>query len=273
MDLSVITLTYNSEKYLLECLDSILLAKRNLDSNVKFEHIICDGESSDKTREIALSHSLESTLLTSPTKGLYSSLDYAIKMASGKYILYVHSDDFIAENFFSILLKEAIKQNSKYGSESKQRELILPCSDVAFINDKSTLLWYRRQPKMIPLLQEYSNLVLHPNCLFNRNVEISYPYCDKKLSSSGTQSDLDWRHINTLVGQGVKFYRTTGTYYYFRIHSGSTTMKSQLFNKSSSSVRVSILMLLAKIYIYCHETRKLERIIKRLVLGQHSWRL
>lgn len=49
---SVITLAYNHEKYIRQCMDSILSQK----SNFKFEMIIHDDASSDETGSIVLEY-------------------------------------------------------------------------------------------------------------------------------------------------------------------------------------------------------------------------
>lgn len=48
-ELSIITCTYNSEKYLRECLQSI---EKQRISEKNFEHIFIDGNSTDSTIEI-----------------------------------------------------------------------------------------------------------------------------------------------------------------------------------------------------------------------------
>jgi glycosyltransferase involved in cell wall biosynthesis len=275
ISISVITLTYNSEEYLKECLDSIFLARKNLDSQTIFEHIVCDGGSTDRTKEIVVSHPLNSVLLSSPVKGLYPSLDYAINKAKNKYIFYVHSDDFVSENFFRLLSNYSAKLFSQDFKSSKR--IIYPCSDIAFVNRKSKILWWRRQPLVIPKLQNYANLVFHPNCLFNRNIELMFPYCKPDSNIDNSHNDLDWIHINTLMKNNIGFKRIPGAFYYFRIHPGSTTVKSQaskfLSSKSIIEFKVNPVKLLSKLYLYCHENRKSKRLFKRLFLNQHSWKL
>ncbi|GEM_PF-3656573 len=273
-DISVITLTYNSEKYLNQCLDSIFLAFKELDSSISFEHIVCDGGSKDKTLEIVTSHPLKSVVLKSPVCGLYQSLDYAVKMANGKYLAYVHSDDFVSKFYFKSLIETILKNTQKNLSDSQQ--LVYPCSDIAFVDSESKVLWYRSQPKIIAQLQKKMNLVLHPNCLFDRSLELMFPYSQNNLNDA----DLDWKHINTLIENNVKFKRVANSYYFFRIHPKSTTVKEIQSSKTNTSARklslhhlkqISIVKLMARIYLYCHETQKFKRILQRIFLGKSSW--
>jgi glycosyltransferase involved in cell wall biosynthesis len=49
MKLSIITCTYNSEKYIQECINSVIA--QNLDKD-DYEHIFVDAYSTDKTKDI-----------------------------------------------------------------------------------------------------------------------------------------------------------------------------------------------------------------------------
>jgi glycosyltransferase involved in cell wall biosynthesis len=49
MKLSIVTCTYNSEKYLQECIDSVIA--QDLDTNI-YEHVFVDAYSTDKTKNI-----------------------------------------------------------------------------------------------------------------------------------------------------------------------------------------------------------------------------
>jgi glycosyltransferase involved in cell wall biosynthesis len=53
MKLSIITCTYNSEKYLQECIDSVVA--QNLDIH-EYEHIFVDAYSTDKTKKIIVEY-------------------------------------------------------------------------------------------------------------------------------------------------------------------------------------------------------------------------
>jgi len=272
--LSVITLTYNSERYLNQCLDSIFIAIKELDYSITFEHIVCDGGSDDKTIEIVTSHPLKSVLLKSPVPGLYPSLDYAIQMANGKYISYVHSDDFVSKLFFQSLIK-AIYNSDSDGDSSKERKNIYPCTDVAFVDSESNVLWYRRQPKIINIFQKKVNLLFHPNCLFERDIELLLPYSENNLN----EANLDWKHINMMIDNNVKFQRITKSYYCFRIHSNSTTVKKIKFDSESRVIAINklanidLLELVARIYLYSHETQKINRILQRFLMNKSSWNL
>lgn len=76
--LSIITCTWNSEKYLQECIDSV----KNQSWNLKIEHIFVDGFSTDKTLEIIQSYQKECKdridvkILQSSPKGVYNAMTF-----------------------------------------------------------------------------------------------------------------------------------------------------------------------------------------------------
>ena len=91
MKLSIITATFNSEKHLKDCLNSILNQ-----SYKNYEIIIVDGDSHDKTLEIAESFQRESSniqIISEKDNGIYDALNKGINLASGDIICFLHSDD------------------------------------------------------------------------------------------------------------------------------------------------------------------------------------
>ncbi|MBP1839099.1 glycosyltransferase family 2 protein [Formosa algae] len=96
MKVSIITATYNSEKTIQDCLNSVLSQKYN-----NIEYIIIDGASSDNTLNIIEDVKQTHTNVISmsePDKGIYDALNKGINRASGDIIGFLHSDDFFASS-------------------------------------------------------------------------------------------------------------------------------------------------------------------------------
>ncbi len=94
MKFSIITATYNSEKTINKCLESIL----NQDYN-NIEIIIVDGNSQDNTSNIIQNYkkSFDNIIfINEKDDGIYDALNKGINRASGDIIGFVHSDDFLA---------------------------------------------------------------------------------------------------------------------------------------------------------------------------------
>lgn len=88
MKVSIITASYNSEKNIARCVDSV-----NRQTYENLEHIFIDGGSSDGTLS-QINQSYRANLLVSePDDGIYSALNKGIQLASGELIIFLHSDD------------------------------------------------------------------------------------------------------------------------------------------------------------------------------------
>jgi glycosyltransferase involved in cell wall biosynthesis len=89
---SIITVTYNSEKYLADCIASV---RRQTYSNI--EHIIVDGKSTDGTLKIIQKNSGSLARWISETdRGMYDAINKGIEMATGDIIGVLNSDDMLA---------------------------------------------------------------------------------------------------------------------------------------------------------------------------------
>ncbi len=92
MKVSIITVTYNSEKYLSDCIESV--RKQNYKD---IEHIIIDGKSTDNTVNIIRDNSAHITYWISETdRGMYDAINKGIQMATGNIIGILNSDDMLA---------------------------------------------------------------------------------------------------------------------------------------------------------------------------------
>jgi glycosyltransferase len=89
---SIVTVTYNSEKYLLDCIQSV---RKQTYGNI--EHIIVDGKSTDGTLKIIQKNSKYIANWISETdRGMYDAINKGISMATGDIIGVLNSDDMLA---------------------------------------------------------------------------------------------------------------------------------------------------------------------------------
>ena len=94
MKVSIITVCYNSEKYIKTAIDSVL----NQDYK-NIEYIIVDGDSSDNTKDIIKSYGNKiSKFISEPDKGIYDAMNKGIKLATGDVIGTLNSDDLYVDN-------------------------------------------------------------------------------------------------------------------------------------------------------------------------------
>ena len=105
MEFSIIIPAYNIEKYIARTLDSILSQKLPLD---QFEIIIVNDGSIDNTVEIIekyLKRFDNIKLISINNSGPSIARNTAIKMALGRYIMFIDADDIIVENSLFPLLE------------------------------------------------------------------------------------------------------------------------------------------------------------------------
>ena len=98
-DVSVIVCTYNHGKWIERCLRS--LVNQDFIKKEEYEVIIVDDCSKDYTQKILKNFQFDNFRFYKNKKnlGLPKSLNRAIKLSFGKYIVRVHSDDFVRRNF------------------------------------------------------------------------------------------------------------------------------------------------------------------------------
>ena len=94
MKITIITVTYNCEKYLDQCIQSVLNQ-----SYKNIEYIIVDGKSKDNTIDIIKKYENQITKwISQPDKGMFDALNKGMKMATGDVIGVLHSDDVFASD-------------------------------------------------------------------------------------------------------------------------------------------------------------------------------
>jgi glycosyltransferase involved in cell wall biosynthesis len=103
MLLSIIIPVYNVEEYLAECLNSVV--------NQTYPHIeiiIVNDGSTDNSEDIINQYSQQDNriiVIEQSNKGLSAARNSGLKIASGDYILFVDSDDYIKLNACEIIVK------------------------------------------------------------------------------------------------------------------------------------------------------------------------
>ena len=92
MKVTLLTVTYNSEKYLEECIHSVINQ-----TYPNIEHIIIDAESTDGTLDIIRQYDKNiSHWVSEKDNGMYDAINKGIGMASGSIIGILNSDDKLA---------------------------------------------------------------------------------------------------------------------------------------------------------------------------------
>lgn len=94
MKVSLITVTYNSEKYLANCIESVLRQ-----THQDIEYIVVDGASTDKTLSIIRKYSKDIyKCVSEKDRGMYDAINKGMRLATGDIIGILNSDDILASN-------------------------------------------------------------------------------------------------------------------------------------------------------------------------------
>jgi glycosyltransferase involved in cell wall biosynthesis len=177
--LSIITITYQAEKYIQRTLDSIYEQKDHED----IEYIIVDGASKDATLNIIEHHPIQVDLLISEKDaGIYDAMNKGILASTGKYLLFMNAGDtFADEKTLSNLQTDlAFQPDVLYG-------------DAIFVNEMGQQLGLRSQftPHHLPQQLKwqdfkYGMLVCHQAFIVKKEIAPMYSL-EYRLSS-----DIDW---------------------------------------------------------------------------------
>jgi GT2 family glycosyltransferase len=144
MDLSIIIVTWNSQEYIRNCLDSIFLSSGNFSSEV----IVVDNGSSDQTAKIVEEFYPQVNLIQNKRNlGYAKANNQGIEEANGKYLLLLNPDTQVFEDALS-LMYEFMEQNPKVGALGPK--LLNP--------DKTVQSSCREFPTFSILIWEFSGL-------------------------------------------------------------------------------------------------------------------
>lgn len=172
---SIITVTFNSEKTLQNCLNSV--RNLNVSSEVDYEHLIIDGGSTDDTLRIIKdysSNSSKSHYLSENDNGIYDALNKGIKLSTGEYILLLHSDDRFANNDVLLVYHQVLK------SENFNLDMIY--SDLILVEKSGKVVRRWRPGKFQKFKLFYGWMPPHPTIL-----------ADRKLYDTFGQFDISFR--------------------------------------------------------------------------------
>ncbi len=146
---SVVIPAYNSDKSLEKSVNSVLNQ-----SLKEIEIILVDDGSTDRTPTLFQHYKLEDNrveVVTHPkNKGLGAARNSGIQKASGKYILFLDSDDYVESDALEFLYKKASNENldilqGQYVEHRKKYRKIVPPYLPVFSKPISGLAYFRQK--------------------------------------------------------------------------------------------------------------------------------
>lgn len=215
MDLiSVIVPIYNVEKYLNQCVQSIVdQIYRNL------EIILVDDGSSDKCFDICNEWAAKDTrikVLHKKNGGLSDARNAGIEIACGKYIAFVDSDDWIKPSMFQNLYKACVDFGAPIACCGRYISDQNGISKESFNGDRRCLL---ASEALIEIMSRKSMDVAAWDKLYLRNlfIDIRYPV---------GENNEDTAIFYKLIDLAEKVAHTGTSEYYYRCRYGSITQTS-----------------------------------------------
>ncbi|MGU8379388.1 glycosyltransferase family 2 protein [Clostridium perfringens] len=197
MQLSIIIVTYNSEKVIKGCIESII----NCTKNINYEIIIVDNSSVDKTLDIIkMIKSDKIKIVKSPNKGFNYGNNRGIEIARGKYICLLNPDTILLNNAFDILIKEMEKDNriGACGGQLLDENLNRNLTFGVFPSLKSTILMVLGVVKMSKFKgkkkKKYKvDFPVGANFLFRKSIINKIGYLDENYFLYFDETDFAYR--------------------------------------------------------------------------------
>lgn len=162
--LSIITINYNNASGLVKTMQSVIGQ-----SWQDFEHIVVDGGSTDKSKDVILQYADRLThWVSEPDQGIYHAMNKGIKMASGAYLLFLNSGDFLRE---PTVVQEAISQLDNYFD--------IIYTDLEIVADTGNYI--KNYPAILSFKYFLSDTLPHPGSFIKRELFTKYGGYDESL--------------------------------------------------------------------------------------------
>ena len=145
--ISVIVPVYNVEEYLRECIDSII---EQTYSNL--EIILIDDGSKDESGIICDEYEKKDSrikVIHKENAGVSSARNTGLQIATGDWVAFVDSDDWLEENYFEVLMKCAIDKKAEIVSCGYNRVTV---NKKESINNSGNILIFDARNFLIKLL-------------------------------------------------------------------------------------------------------------------------
>lgn len=221
--LSIITVCFNSEKTIRKCIESVIPQLTD-----EVEYLFVDGKSTDKTVEVINEYRKYGVLVVSEKdNGIYDAMNKGVKLASGEWIWFINSDDYINSGLVKTILN-AVKAHPNAGCIYGNMEY------VRVINGK----YYMEVKKAPDLLGRLKNemIIGHPSTVCKTEVikKIGGFDCNFKIAA-------DWDLLLRIYNAGYQMIhldKTLSRFYCGGASSKNHNLERHLVRKKNNSYRL-----------------------------------
>lgn len=213
---SIIVPVYNSEKFLDKCLNSLIA------QTLKEIEIICvnDG-STDNSPKILQNYAQKDArikIINQENKGQSNARNNALKIAGGKYIGFVDSDDYVDQDFFENLYLVAEREKAD-----------IAVGNIIRINKekKENMLIYDKEKIAEKTDDIFKLLTIPKNCyIWNRLYNRDFIIRNKLFFEEGiVYEDIIWSTV--MASKVKKAVSATGANYYYIYNEHSTVATTE----------------------------------------------
>ena len=215
MKISIITVTYNSEKTIESTILSVLNQKYT-----DLEYIIIDGKSSDNTLNIVEKYKDKiDVIISEPDNGISDAFNKGIKLATGDVIGIINSDDMLTENALEELnsiIQEYPDYDVYYGN--------------SIIFDKKSAHIYKPDCDINNILKYM--FISHPSTFVRKSCYEKYGTFDVNYKCA-----MDFELLSKMYLNGAKFKYFDYECTWFRLGGASRT-KDNITKKESIQIAI-----------------------------------
>lgn len=214
--ISIIVPVYNVEDYLVECLQSILFQTYK-----NIEVILIDDGSTDGSGEICEEYQKKDKRIKAAhqtNQGLSAARNKGIQMATGEYLMFVDSDDYIHSRTLEILYSAMQNVNAEISICAHKKVDDFIEIEKEKLNEYETQLFSGRECVRMLYSQNVVDMVIACNKLFKKE------YFDKISFPVGKINEDEFVTYQILYPLNRCVYIKAELYYY-RQRSGSITNK------------------------------------------------
>lgn len=179
MEVSIIIVTFNSEKYILNCIESIF--KNTTDIN--YEIIVVDNKSEDNTIQILKNNYPEIIIIENKFNyGFAKANNIGIKESNSKYVFLLNPDTILINDVISIL----------YTFMEEEKNIDVSCCGSTIFNEDKTLQEsFGKFPSLKQILFELGLKSIFSN------------FYNEKLSTGFKNYKFELREVEHIIGAGM----------------------------------------------------------------------
>jgi glycosyltransferase involved in cell wall biosynthesis len=206
IDITIVTASYNYADYIGEMLDSVVGQQ-----GVSYEHLIFDAGSTDGTLEVIKNYD-HIKLVVEPDNGMSDAINKGFKVAKGKWVMWLNTDDRLKPGALAAFLE--------FAEQQPKADVIYGAWD--FIDGKGDFM---RTMQAIPfqkmMLSMLGCYIGSTSCFYRRETTIEEGY----FLNERFKYVMDGEYYNRLSRDGKKFQHFRYVLADFRLHGNNLSQK------------------------------------------------